>query len=460
MKRLLLFFVIFIIALSFASQTGADTSLSGIYKIKINDVLSIKVLDNEELNTLATVTSDGTITFPYIGNISVKGMSLPEIDETITKKLSEGYIKYPVVTVYLMQSMSRKIYAYGELNKRGEVIYEDGMTIIRTMSIVGGVSRDGLFGKLIVRRKGGDSNEYKDLVEADIDNGFISDQKIEDMLLKPDDILIVERNKTFLIQGEVAKRGRFVLEKDMTVLRALLEAGGVSENGSYGRIKVRRKQGGMSGEYKYVAESKINDGVIDNGEVEDTVLQPDDILIVEKNKTFLIEGEVAKRGRFVLEKDMTVLRALLQAGGVSEDGIYGRIKLRRKQEGKLGGYKDIIESKINDRVIESSEVEDTVLQHDDILIIERSKTYLIYGEAARTGEFLLTDDMTVFKALTIAGGFTKWGSASRVKILRPRNDNSGFETIKVNIDDIIEGDATADVFLEPGDTVVISAGVF
>jgi polysaccharide export outer membrane protein len=368
-KRLLLFLVITI--LSFSSQTAAETSSSDIYKIGINDVLSITVLDNEELNTMASVTADGTITLPFIGVVNVKGMSLSEIDETITRKFSEGYIKYPVVTVSLVQSMSRKIYIYGELIKRGQVIFEDGLTIIKALSLVGGVSHDGLFGKLKVRRKRGDSNEYVDLVEADINNGFINDRKKEDMLLKPDDILIVERNKTFLIQGDTAQHGRMVLEKNMTVLRALLQAGGVTEN-----------------------------------------------------------------------------------------GLYGNIKVRRKQEGSDDAYKDLVEANINKGVIESSEVEDMVLKPDDILIIERNKTFMIYGEVTRTGEFVLEDNMSVFKALTVAGGFTKWGSANRVKILRPKNDEIGFEIIKVNVDDVIKGDANVDITLKSGDTIIVSSGVF
>ncbi len=183
-------------------------------------------------------------------------------------------------------------------------------------------------------------------------------------------------------------------------------------------------------------------------------------MIVERNDTFLIQGEVGKRGRFVLEKDMTVIRALLEAGGVNPDGRYGKIKVRRKHEGETGGYKDIAESKINDGVIEDSEVEDTILQPDDILIVELNKTFFIYGEVNNTGEFVLKDNMTVFKALTIARGFTKWGSEKRVEVLRPTDNGKGFATIRVNFNDVLDGDATADLLLQPGDTVVVSTGLF
>ena len=67
--------------------------------------------------------------------------------------------------------------------------------------------------------------------------------------------------------------------------------------------------------------------------------------------------------------------------------------------------------------------------------------------------------MTVFKAITVAGGITKWGSESRVKILRASGDDEELVIIKVKIDDVIQGDA-ADIRLQPGDTVIISTGLF
>ncbi len=549
-KRFLFFIIFICFTISLTSQIGAETSLSDFYKIGTNDVLDIRVQDNDNLRTMATVTSDGTISFPYIGTIVVKGLSLSEIEKTITKKLSEGYIKYPVVTVSLLKALSNKFFSYGEVQRRGEIPLEEKITVIQALSMAGGVTqdgrfgilkvgrkqdkykgvykdlaeavlndgviennkvaeillqpddilivehnrtfliqgevtnrgrfvlekdmtvlkgllqaggvtKDGLYGKVKVRRKQeGESSGYKDIAEANINDGVIESKEVENTLLQPDDILIFERNRTFLIQGEVANRGRFVLEKDMTVLNGLLQAGGVSIDGLYGKVKVRRKQEGESGGYKDIAETNINNGVIESKEVENTFLQPDDILIVERNRIFLIQGEVANRGRFILEKDMTLLKGLLQAGGVSADGLYGKVKVRRKQEGESGGYKDIAEANINDGAIESKEVENTLLEPEDILIVERNKTFLIYGEVNKTGEFVLKTNMTAFKALTIAGGFTKWGSEKGVKILRLRKDNMGFETIMVNINKVINGDAEADILLHPNDVVVVSTGIF
>lgn len=78
----------------------------------------------------------------------------------------------------------------------------------------------------------------------------------------------------------------------------------------------------------------------------------------------------------------------------------------------------------------------------------------------RPGTYLLDEYTTVFKAISMAGRFNKCGSASRVKVLRPGAENKGMEVIKVNINAVMEGNSQEDVQLRPGDTVVVSEGMF
>ena len=447
------------IAVSYFFISPAIVKANDLYKVGINDMLEIRVLEHNDLRTTTVVSSDGTITFPLIGSVYVKGMSVSDIEKEITNRLGEGFIKYPQVSVSLVKSMSRKIYTYGELLRRGEIPIDEGMTVIKALSVAGGLGTDGLYGKLKIRRKKDNAAGYKDLVEADFQNGFITDRAIEDMLLQDDDMLVVERNKTFIVSGEVGSRtGEFALTKDMTVWRAISIAGGVRPEGLYGTLKIRRKQKDSS-QYEDIIKTSLNNGNIESEEIKGMLLEPDDFLVVERNKTFFIYGELGKTGEIVLEKDMTVEKALSIAGGVRPDGLYGTLKVRRKQEGSFQ-YDDIVVTKFNNGVIESTEIKDMLLEPDDFLVVERNKTFFIYGEVNKTGEFVLQDNMTVLNAITIAGGFTKWGSESRVKVLRPTSNEGVFAIIKVDIKDVLKGDANADVKLQPRDIIVVSTGIF
>ena len=89
------------------------------YRVGVDDVIDISVLKPEEILASVTVTPDGMISFPYIGTLRVQGMALHEVQDEITRRLSDGYLKYPVVSVALKESRSRKFFVYGEVIKPG-----------------------------------------------------------------------------------------------------------------------------------------------------------------------------------------------------------------------------------------------------------------------------------------------------------------------------------------------------
>ena len=187
------------------------------------------------------------------------------------------------------------------------------------------------------------------------------------------------------------------------------------------------------------------------------LIEPDDILMVERNKTFFIQGVVARVGEYTLERGMTVERAISLAGGIRMDGIYGKIKIRRKKESELG-YEDItIDLNGNTEGNAKGEIP---IEPDDILTVDRNKTFFVYGEVNKTGEYVLKDNLTVFNVIALAGGFTKWGSPERVEVLRLTDNGKNIIKIKVNIGDIIKGNAAEDILLKAGDTLVVSAGIF
>ncbi len=60
----------------------------------------------------------------------------------------------------------------------------------------------------------------------------------------------------------------------------------------------------------------------------------------------------------------------------------------------------------------------------------------------------------------MAGGFTKFGSSSKVKVLRAKENAAGYDTIKVDIKGLMNGDAQEDIVLIANDIIVVSEGIF
>lgn len=190
-------FYLAVLGLSFCTQVYADQSLpepipsksEERYTIGVNDVLDIAVLQPDKLSTRVTVAPDGTISFPFIGDVRIKGMTPSEVQEVIQQRLADGYMKYPVVAVSLFESRSRNFYVYGEVVQPGSYPLEANVTVLRAISIAGGFTKYGSSSRVKVLRPKQDGPGYetlkismKDVMDGDSE---------KDIVLRPGDTVVV-----------------------------------------------------------------------------------------------------------------------------------------------------------------------------------------------------------------------------------------------------------------------------
>lgn len=270
--------VVFVISLStFITSTlcYADEPKEQEYTVSTDDVLNINVLGHDDLKTVAIVTADGSISFPYIGTVYVKGMSLSEIEKEIAKRLASGYIKYPVVSVTLSTSKSMKFFVFGEVKNPGRYALEDSMTVLKAISAAGGITPEGFYGDVKVRRRQKNKREYKE-INIDLKNTKEGGMN-GDMPIEPEDIVVVERSKSFFVYGEVLKPGKFTLEEGTTVLKAISLAGGFAKYGSLDRVKILRT---IPGKAEYASIKVDMKGAVSGQVGKDIRLEPEDIVVV------------------------------------------------------------------------------------------------------------------------------------------------------------------------------------
>jgi len=87
------------------------------------------------------------------------------------------------------------------------------------------------------------------------------------------------------------------------------------------------------------------------------------------------------------------------------------------------------------------------------LVNPMSRQFYILGEILRTGEYPLIKKLTVMQAFALAGGFTEW--ADKNKIILYRRGSLQEETIIIRYKDIINGDFSKDIQLQPDDTIIV-----
>jgi polysaccharide export outer membrane protein len=83
-----------------------------------------------------------------------------------------------------------------------------------------------------------------------------------------------------------------------------------------------------------------------------------------------------------------------------------------------------------------------------------SYRYSVIGDVGHPGIRLMSHRMTVSEAIAEAGGVLNTGSKSKIVVLR-RQSTGVLAQIPVNLDSIYKGKAADNVFLVPGDQIVV-----
>ena len=116
------------------AQTAPELSS---YKLGPGDQISIRVLGEDDLKREKVRLSDAsTISFPVLGEIKVKGMTVGALEDYITKGLKGRYLLDPKVTVSIEEY--RNFFVNGEVDKPGGYPYSPGLTVRKAISIAGG----------------------------------------------------------------------------------------------------------------------------------------------------------------------------------------------------------------------------------------------------------------------------------------------------------------------------------
>jgi len=227
---------------------GAGSLLSGPawsqdYVLGPRDVLNITVYDHKDLESKVRVSEDGKITYPLLGEISVSGLTVQGLERELTRRLADGYIIDPHVGVFV-EEFRVVVYVTGEVKNPGSYPYEEGMTVIKAVSLAGGLTERAADGRISITRKGQGEKETALLVG------------MHD-LVRPDDVLQVPEKRWVYVTGEVKKPGSYLYDDQMTILKAITLAGGLTDKAAPKRTEIIRKTDGKEATIRVKMEDSI-----------------------------------------------------------------------------------------------------------------------------------------------------------------------------------------------------------
>jgi polysaccharide export outer membrane protein len=202
------------------------------YIIGPEDVLDIQVWGSNELNQTVFVRPDGRLSLPLVGEIAVAGKTVQQLQDHLLA-VYEKTVKGAVVTVIVKEIRSRPVYFIGGFAKPGVMQLTSDVTLLQAISLVGGVvpEADGEKGFLL-RREQKIPIDFTRLSQR----GDLS----QNPKLEPGDSVVVPLAEAVYVNGEVKKPGPVKYAGDLTLLKALTQAGGLTPLAAAGRVDIIR----------------------------------------------------------------------------------------------------------------------------------------------------------------------------------------------------------------------------
>ena len=114
------------------------------FRLGVSDRVKIKVQEWPDISGEYTVTPDGAVSLPLIGNIKASGLRLNDLAKEISDRLQERSKGAERVLTAVEIAQHRPFAIMGDVQRPGEYPYRPGLTVVEAISIAGGYYRPEL----------------------------------------------------------------------------------------------------------------------------------------------------------------------------------------------------------------------------------------------------------------------------------------------------------------------------
>jgi polysaccharide export outer membrane protein len=121
------------------------------YLLGPEDALEISVWKEPDLTKQLVVRPDGKISYPLIGQVQAAGLTVKQLQEAISKRLTK-YVTDAHVTVILLKAQNYEIYVTGKVNKPGNFMIGRPINVMQAIAMAGGLTPFASPGSIMVLR--------------------------------------------------------------------------------------------------------------------------------------------------------------------------------------------------------------------------------------------------------------------------------------------------------------------
>lgn len=138
------------LAAGFVSNASAQLNETE-YTLGSGDLIRITVFGQDDLTVETRLSNVGVIRYPFLGDITLVGNTVNQVEQLIDKGLRGDYLVNPSVSVTVLEY--RPFFIDGEVKRPGGYPYQPGLSIDKAAALAGGYTeRAATKGEMVVRR--------------------------------------------------------------------------------------------------------------------------------------------------------------------------------------------------------------------------------------------------------------------------------------------------------------------
>jgi polysaccharide biosynthesis/export protein len=212
------------------------------------DVLKVVIYEHPDLSQEVTIGTDGAFVYPLIGKVQAANLTLHRLEEHMTQRLAKDFLVNPQLTITVLQRRSRHVYVLGAVRTPGVHPLKYNATLLELLSMAGGLDAEaGSYAFLVPGKQGSNGNiqnpgaegKLQNVVSIDLEKVLAGEIR-QALPVNANDIIYVPKRAYVFVTGQVQRPGRYALERDTTVHKAIILAGGFTQFAAKSRLEVRR----------------------------------------------------------------------------------------------------------------------------------------------------------------------------------------------------------------------------
>lgn len=214
-----------------------EESNNPVYRLGSGDVVRLEVFGRPEVSGKHIVGPDGKITVPFAGDIALGDSTREEGRELVTQRLSQ-FFKHPFVSLIVDEYTSNQVTVLGRVERAGVQKFAQSPTLAEVLAGAGAMpilDKQATLTRCAIMR-GRDKLIWVDL------KALLTGDPAYNLRMKKGDIVFIpdSSDTSVYVLGQVLRPGSYRLTPRMTVLDALAQAGGLTEDAKPEKIGLYR----------------------------------------------------------------------------------------------------------------------------------------------------------------------------------------------------------------------------